>query len=136
MDLNFEGNAVLVVDDDPFMRRLITAVLKKNNPRIQVAEAENGLVAYGLVKQSRPDVVIVDVVMPKMNGEELSKKLRELYPDLPILVLTGFDNPESKKRLMEEVKVNSYLNKAMDMNSFYGEVAKLFSFMSTKPKGL
>lgn len=129
-----DAKVILVADDDPFMRRLIEIVLRKGNPKLQILQAANGVEALALVQHQRPDVAIVDVVMPKMNGEELSRRLKELYPGLPILIVTGVDNPESRRRLMEEIKVNQYLSKAMDMRGFYGEVVKLFDL--NRPKGL
>jgi len=70
-------------------------------------------------------VAIVDVVMPRMDGEELARQLKLLYPDLPIMVLTGFDNPEVKDRLLREIKVDQYIAKHQGFDRFYSVVSKL-----------
>jgi len=125
MCMNQPTKTILLVDDDEFIRQIIRTVLHRSNHKLKIIEANNGRTGMTLAQVTRPDLAIIDVVMPIMNGEELSKELKKLYPNLPILILTGFDNPESKKRLLEEIGVNSYLSKTMDYNSIYKEVSKL-----------
>ena len=62
-----EGRRILVVDDEPFMRMTIKAVLRVIDQFV-IAEADNGVVAFGLVAEFKPDVVLGDVAMPHMAG--------------------------------------------------------------------
>lgn len=77
---------ILVVDDDPHIRELVSLFLQKEGYR--VLEAEDGVDALRIMEQDRADLVILDIMMPNMDGWELCRELRELY-DLPLLMLTA-----------------------------------------------
>ena len=80
---------VLVVDDARDVRNLIAAHLKRGGH--QVLLAEDGKQALDLVHQEKPDLAIVDIMMPGMNGYELTETLRDIpaTKDLPVIVLTA-----------------------------------------------
>ena len=80
---------VLVVDDARDVRNLIAAHLKRGGHTVLLAE--NGIEALDLAREHRPDLAIVDIMMPGINGYELTEKLREIpaTKDLPIIVLTA-----------------------------------------------
>jgi CheY-like chemotaxis protein len=78
---------VLIVDDQPELRRLVRRGLVKAG--YVVVEAWNGRIAVELAQQLRFDVVISDVCMPDMSGIELLEALRELDPDLPVVLTSG-----------------------------------------------
>lgn len=82
---------VLYVDDQPELRRLFRRHLTRVG--YAVVEAENAKVAIELVQQLSFDVVVTDVRMPDMNGFELLQVLRELDPDLPVVLTSG--SPDS-----------------------------------------
>ncbi len=86
---------VLLVDDQPELRRLLRRSLNKAGH--EVIEAANGHVAVELAQQLRFDVVISDVGMPDMSGVELLEALRELDPDLPVVLTSGW--PEASVAL-------------------------------------
>lgn len=77
---------LLVVDDDPHIRELISLFLQQEGFR--VLEAEDGVEALQIMEQDRADLVILDIMMPNMDGWELCRELRALY-DLPLLMLTA-----------------------------------------------
>lgn len=79
---------VLVVDDEEPLRKLIIALLSKQGH--QCITASNGVEALNKVNQERFDAVIADIVMPEMNGITLTKELLSLYPNLPIMIMTGY----------------------------------------------
>jgi twitching motility two-component system response regulator PilH len=66
---------ILVVEDSPIQRELMATLLRKNH--FEIATASNGLEAIAQVRSRHPDIVVLDIVMPKMNGYELCRKLRE-----------------------------------------------------------
>jgi len=84
----FSKYQVLVVDDEEPIRKLIFTLL--SNQGYQCVRADNGNEAYNKVIQNKFDAVITDIVMPEMDGINLTKKLLSLYPNLPIMVMTGF----------------------------------------------
>jgi twitching motility two-component system response regulator PilH len=69
---------VMIVDDSPTIRAMLASLLKQNG--LEVVEAEDGLVAKQLMKESRPDLVITDIVMPNMNGYELCRWVKNDMP--------------------------------------------------------
>ena len=78
---------VLMVDDEEPIRKLIFNLLSKQGYRC--ITANNGNEALNKAIQNKFDAVITDIVMPEMDGIDLTKKLLDLYPNLPIMVITG-----------------------------------------------
>jgi two-component system response regulator MprA len=83
------GPQVLVVDDDPQLREALTRALELDGYR--VATASNGVKALEAVTQHRPDVMVLDVMMPYVGGLDVCRTLRSRKDRLPILVLTARD---------------------------------------------
>jgi CheY-like chemotaxis protein len=83
------GKKVLVVDDEKFVRELIK--IKLGRCGLAVLEATNGLEAIEMARSLKPDIILMDVMMPKMNGFEACEKLTS-HPDtarIPIVMLTA-----------------------------------------------
>lgn len=80
---------VLVVDDDANTRKFLSAALEENG--YEPIQAENGKVGLDMVMSEKPDLVLLDVMMPKKTGFVLFKQLRndENFKDLPVIMLTG-----------------------------------------------
>lgn len=78
---------VLIADDDPLMRRMLADVLATTGAR--VIEAANGEEAIRIALERRPDIVLMDLVMPDVDGLEAIKVLRSQYPGLKIVALSG-----------------------------------------------
>jgi len=81
---------ILVVDDESVVREGVVAILSYQKDFEVVAEAENGIQALEAAKKHKPDVILLDMVMPKQDGLATIPKLREILPDARILVLTSF----------------------------------------------
>ncbi len=79
---------VLVVDDQEQTRNLVVALLSEQGH--QCITADNGSEALNKINQNKFDAVITDIVMPQMDGIALTKELLTLYPNLPIMVITGY----------------------------------------------
>ncbi len=88
------GARVLVVDDDPLARRSVRAMLERGH--YQVETAQGGLEALALLSSYKPDLVLLDIQMPDMDGLEVCRRIRDLPNGelLPILFLTGDESPE------------------------------------------
>lgn len=98
---------VLIVDDEIEVRRNVSSYLKRR--RFEVYEARNGVSALKAVKKVKPDLIILDVVMPQMDGFEFLEKLKKdsLYSCIPVIMLTVKSQAE-------------YLNKGISLNAdFY-----------------
>jgi DNA-binding NarL/FixJ family response regulator len=92
---------VLLVDDHPLVRAGIRRVLESRAGLTIVGEAPNGLEALRLIEESRPDVVVLDLAMPEMDGLELLERLRDRSDSLRILVLTMHAQREYIRRALQ-----------------------------------
>src|SRR5437660_560914 len=90
--------SILVVDDDPVVRSLMRATLENDN--FEVIEAGAGIEGCRLYEERRPDLLLVDVIMPRMDGFELCRELRSRLASayVPIVVATGLDDVPSITR--------------------------------------
>lgn len=80
---------ILVVDDHAVVRKGLVMVLRQEPDFEVVGEAENGRKGLDAVKMLNPDIVLVDLVMPEMDGQEMALALRKSNPDIKIMMLTG-----------------------------------------------
>jgi len=92
-----QARLILVVDDEPRMIRFIRMNLELEG--YQVIEARNGLAALEQLRQYLPDLVIMDVMMPEMDGTTLVRALRSLDPGVALIVASGLDDEERRKEL-------------------------------------
>jgi DNA-binding NarL/FixJ family response regulator len=79
---------VLIVDDHAFIRRGIQSILNSSPGWHFCGEAENGIAAIRMAADLKPDVIIMDVSMPGLNGLEATRVIHEAHPDIKILLLT------------------------------------------------
>jgi two-component system chemotaxis response regulator CheY len=91
---------ILIVDDAPFMRtRVKNLLLSQNN--YQVIEAENGLQAVEKYKEEKPDLVLMDITMPEMDGITAVKELKKIDPNCKIAMLSAMGQ---EQLVMEAIK--------------------------------
>ncbi|MBQ7598385.1 MAG: response regulator transcription factor [Clostridia bacterium] len=102
---------ILVADDDKNTRRLLTAVLESEN--YSVSTAENGEEALAVLDKTHVDLIVLDIMMPKMDGYELTSLLRQTNNDLPILMLTAKQLPEDKHKGFQS-GTDDYMTKPID----------------------
>jgi DNA-binding response OmpR family regulator len=102
---------ILIVDDDKNTRRLYQAVLE--NEGYQVFPAENGNAALLVMEREHIDLVIVDIMMPGIDGYEFTKILRETNNSLPVLMVSAKQLPEDKKKGFL-VGTDDYMTKPVD----------------------
>jgi DNA-binding NarL/FixJ family response regulator len=85
---------VLLVDDQSLIRQGLKALLELEADLEIVGEAENGEIAVNLVEEFHPDVVLMDIRMPIMDGVATTREIHQRFPKIKILVLTTFDDDE------------------------------------------
>ncbi len=87
---------ILVVEDDVNTLKLMGAILKQNG--FEPYAAKDGLAALLLMDQQHIDLVMLDLMMPNMDGYELTRQLRKTWENLPILMVTAKQEPKDKRR--------------------------------------
>ena len=102
---------IMVADDDKNTRMLLKAVLEAEN--YNVLTAENGEEALALLDRNHVDLVVLDIMMPKMDGYQFTRTLREANNDLPILMVSAKQLPSDKKRGFM-VGTDDYMTKPID----------------------
>jgi DNA-binding NarL/FixJ family response regulator len=85
---------VLVADDHPIVREGLATVLDQEEDLEVVGEAANGVEAVNLAREWRPDIVLMDLQMPEMNGVEAITKINEELPSIEVIILTTYDTDE------------------------------------------
>ncbi|MBZ5708957.1 sigma-54-dependent transcriptional regulator [Nannocystis pusilla] len=112
---NFEESRptrILVVDDESSARSALSELLREEGYEVQ--SAADGYKALGRIDQWEPDVVITDVKMPGLSGLELISKLREIYPDVAVVVMTAFGSVEGAVEALH-LGADDYLSKPVDL---------------------
>ncbi|HBL60466.1 MAG TPA: guanylate cyclase, partial [Cyanobacteria bacterium UBA8803] len=113
---------ILIVDDDPINRQVLLNHLSLQN--YCVAQASNGIEALALIEKGlKPDLILLDVMMPKMTGYEVCRRLRERFPanELPVLMLTAKNQVSD---LVEGLNAgaNDYLTKPISKNELLARI--------------
>lgn len=116
---------ILIVDDDPSLRAVMRKLLERRGH--QVREAADGARALELARRSRPDLVITDLFMPEKEGIETIVEMREAFPRLPILAVSGGGalGPGSALGDAEALGANASLAKPFSVESFQEAVDRL-----------
>lgn len=124
--------AVLLVDDHAVVRQGLRALLEAEGDIAVVGEAENGRQAVALTKKALPDVVLMDVAMPGMNGLEATRQIVKSVPSARVLVLTSYGDDDYVAQLMG-AGATGYLVKqtaAADLLKAVRQVQKGHAFFS------
>ncbi len=123
-----DSQLILVVDDEPANRALLRKILGHHG--YDVVEAEDGADALVAVERHRPDLVVLDVMMPRLDGIEVCQRLRSQprHAGLPILLLTALDRPDDRARGLES-GANDFLSKPFDELEL---AARIRSLLRTK----
>jgi len=101
VELESEVIRVLLVDDHRILREGLRALLSEQAGLIVVGDASDGEEALALVAESHPDVVVMDMVMPRMSGLEATTLIRRLHPEVRVLILSMYDDDEYVQRVIQ-----------------------------------
>lgn len=113
---------ILVVEDNKNLRKLMTTYLKNNN--YETLEAEDGEIALDVIDTNHIDLIITDIMMPNMDGYELTKELREANYTMPILAVTAKESIDDKREGFLS-GVDDYMVKPVDMDEMVLRVGVL-----------
>jgi two-component system chemotaxis response regulator CheY len=115
----FDRLRMLLVDDNPHMRKIVATILQAFGV-VQIFEAADSEAAWKVIGEANPDVIIVDWMMPGMNGIDLVKMIRTSAaspnPFVPTIMLTGYTNAE-RVRDARDAGVNEFLAKPVSVKA-------------------
>ncbi|MBN2225316.1 MAG: sigma-54-dependent Fis family transcriptional regulator [Deltaproteobacteria bacterium] len=112
---------ILIVDDETSMRNLFSIMLGKEGYDVDVAE--DGVAAMSLIDTKIYDLVITDIMMPKMKGTELLKKVKEVHPETVVIMITAYASTESAVEAMKEGAYD-YITKPFSVEEIKVIIAK------------
>jgi CheY-like chemotaxis protein len=116
------GEKILLVEDNPVNRRLAEFLLRTQG--YEVLQAETAQEAFRLIKRSRPDLIVMDIQLPGIDGLEATKKLKEdpATRDIPVLAVTSYAMKGDREKALSAGCVG-YITKPIDKTTFVNEVA-------------
>ena len=92
---------VLIVEDNRIFREAFQKGLVDYFPSMVIEEAANGDEALQKIKESRPDLIFMDIRLPGINGLQLTQRLKKEFPDINIAILTDYDLPEYRQAAVQ-----------------------------------
>ena len=117
---------ILVVEDDPDLRRILKLQLLSKG--YEITEAENGAEGFRAIQEELPDCVILDLMMPVMDGFGFLKRVRSIMStkDVPILILTASEDERNRVRGFQ-YQADAYMSKPYDLEKLTVQVEKLLA---------
>jgi DNA-binding NarL/FixJ family response regulator len=123
---------LLVVDDHPVFRAGVVAMFQDLTDIKVVAQAEDGVAAVAAYRKHQPDVVLMDLRLPKLGGVEAILEIRRDFPDCRVIVLTTYDSDEDIFRALQS-GAKSYLLKDMSQNEIVSSVRAVYAGREVLP---
>src|SRR3989338_8433146 len=126
MEGKSKSKKILIVDDEQEVSDLLVELLKSRFPDWQVRVAGDGFTAGRIIGEFYPDLIILDIMLPGVDGFHVCKQIREdpLLAGIAVLAITGYDSPEMKEKIMS-CGADDYLAKPMENRVFIERVRKL-----------
>jgi DNA-binding NarL/FixJ family response regulator len=121
---------IIIADDSSLLRNRIKNLLNGLKEKLVIYEAINGLDTLKLIADKGPDLVILDIRMPEMNGIEALKKIRELKMKTKVCILTNYPYPQYKKKCIE-AGADYFLSKTED----FEDIKNIITELVTSQKG-
>src|SRR5882762_5596404 len=109
---------VAIADDHALFRQGVKTALSVRKDIEMIAEADNGMQLLNLLKHIEPDVILLDIQMPIMDGIQTLPEIRKLYPHVKVIILSMHNDHSMISKLME-IGANSYLTKNSDSETIY-----------------
>ena len=107
--------SVMIADDHTFLRESLHSLIATDKNFTIVAEADNGRKAVDLALEKRPNVLLMDIGMPRLNGLEAARQIRHLAPEVKVILLTAFSTDQYIQKMVDE-DIQGYLLKDSPSN--------------------
>ena len=119
---------ILVADDHPIFRIGLCSVIQSGFPDAIISEADNGITAWDFIKEKMPDVAVLDVNMPGIDGLELCKRIQKENLNTKVIILTMY----KEKSLLEKAKENGAKSYLIKDNSVFEVVDSIITILDNK----
>jgi DNA-binding NarL/FixJ family response regulator len=116
--------SILLVDDSPLIRRSLRRILETEPNWVICGEAENGCDAIDKAKELRPDLIVIDLAMPVLNGIVATSLLKQIMPAVSIVMFTSFSNPYIKRTAMA-AGLDAFIDKSESPETLLGCIEQL-----------
>ena len=111
---NWNNKTILIAEDEESNYRYLEMVLSRTKAKI--VWAKDGIEAINLCKEHKPDLILMDIKMPNMDGFEATREIKKTHPEIPIIAQTAFAM-ENDERMSLEAGCNSYLPKPIKIST-------------------
>ena len=118
------SNRILIVDDSTLIRRALRACLEEGQQWTVCGEAADGGAALEMTKELKPDLIVLDLSMPGMNGFQLARELKHIHPALPLLMFTSFKTPQLEKEALA-CGCNAVVSKSEHQQMLFDNIHRL-----------
>ena len=115
---------ILVVDDDPSVRRFMRRALQ--GAEYEIIEAEDGNEVARMLDEQRPDLVLLDMHMPRLDGIAALSEILDIAPTMPVIMVTG-DGDMDRAKLAMERGARDYMTKPFDLQTLQTSVVALLA---------
>ena len=116
---------ILIADDQELLRQSLEIVLGSRENMALTGSVENGMEVLDSVQQEMPDVILMDIRMPKMDGVQCTKVIKERYPQIKIIILTTFDDDEYVFNALKN-GASGYLLKGVSVDELVSAVETVY----------
>lgn len=112
---------ILIIEDEAAIRRVLKRIIADENKTYEVEEVEDGVLGLNLVKSNDYDLILCDIKMPKMDGVEVLEKIKELKPEIPVIMISGHGDLDTAVQTMR-MGAYDYISKPPDLNRLLNTV--------------
>ena len=118
---------VLIVDDEDLTRILLSQVLERTNiGTIDIVIAEDGEEALNIVSAQRPDLILLDLLLPKMNGYDVCRKVREMSDYDPYIIILTARGHNTDREQAQAIGANSFMTKPFNPSGLVAQLNALW----------
>jgi DNA-binding response OmpR family regulator len=123
---SFGKKKILVIDDEPEVGEFVAGLVKDNFPNIEVKMVYNGFAAGKILNEYLPDMIILDLMLPGVNGFDVCSQIKgsDLHKSVRILAISGYDSPENRVKIMS-CGADDFLAKPMDLRTLKSKIVSL-----------
>lgn len=119
-----EKYKILVVEDEVEIQKMIIRILKPKSDKYEIITANDGFQAGHALTTYNPDLVILDLMLPGINGFEICRLIKKVRPETKILAISGYSTEENKKKILD-AGANEFMSKPFEIDELLSKVTDI-----------